>query len=271
MEEFRRDVKEYHPRRIAMTDNLINGNPKQFKELCCALIDAKLNIEIFGSLALLPSVDDDMLDLMQGTGFVDVLLAVETPAVRVRKDMGKWTDLTGVMRIVRGAARRGMTPYVYLMHSFPTEREEDFRELLHFVDEFDPGDFGGVGTWPFRLAQVQPGEIDMAFVRRFNIQLLDGDGHDTHNPRVAFGKEPKWCTEFVSDEIKIERHQRVTEHLKAWSPPPAPKPYTVFGKAAYQIDQTVSKLTGWTPKLHYRGGIVKSKIKSLMNTTGNAS
>jgi radical SAM superfamily enzyme YgiQ (UPF0313 family) len=218
MEEIKRDVAEYGAGRIAFTDNLINGNPREFKDLCRALRDANLGIDLFGSLALLPSVDGEMMDLMQGAGFTDILLAVESPAPDVRRDMGKWPDKEGVLKIVRGAVERALKPCIYLMHSFPTEKEGDFEQLLHFVDEFDPKDVLAVGTWPFRLAQVQPGEIDMDFVRRFDIELLPGYGLDQHDARVAFGREPRWKTRWINDETKKERHQRMISHLHSWDP-----------------------------------------------------
>ena len=118
---------------------------------------------------------------------------------------------------MKGSAERNMTPFLYLMHSFPTEREEDFIQLLHFVDDYMPSDFKGVGTWPFRLAQIQPGEIDMDFVRRFGIELLGGYGYEHSDLRVVFGNEPKWQSKWVNDDIKKERHLRITEHLKQWS------------------------------------------------------
>jgi hypothetical protein len=218
MEEINRDVSQYGIGRIAFTDNLINGNPREFKMLCRALIEANLGIKVFGSLALLPTVDDETLDLMKDAGFTDTLLAVESPSPDVRRDMGKWPNLEGVLRIVRGSVDRGMNPCIYLMHSFPTEKESDFEQLLHFVDEFDPSKILAVGTWPFRLAQVQPGEIDMEFVQRFNIELLGGYGLDQVDARVAFGREPRWKTKWVTDEIKKERHARMMKHLQSWDP-----------------------------------------------------
>jgi len=216
MREIYRDVNEYGIKKIAFTDNLINGNPRLLKNLCRAIIKADMGIEIWGSIDLNSRVDEEMLDLMMNANFRDILLAVETPAEHVRKDMGKWPDKEGVLRIVRGAVERRMTPVIYLMHSFPTEREEDFLELMHFVDEFKPLDFRHVGSWPFRLAQVQPGELDMDFVKRFNIQLHKDRGFEYLNPVISFGNEPCWETEWINDDIKIERQKRITKHLLKW-------------------------------------------------------
>jgi len=216
IKEIIRDIKEYQAGRIVFTDNLINGNPGKLKELCRAIIKHDFGIKFSGNLALMPSVDDEMLDLLKQAGFIDILLAVETPAKKIRRDMGKWPDTEGVLRIVRKAAANDLNPYLYLMHSFPTETDRDFEELLHFVDQFKPTDFLGVGFWPFRLAQVQPGEVDMDFVNKFNIKLLSGYGYDHHDARVAFGREPAWETEWVNDAIKKERHKRLLEHMANW-------------------------------------------------------
>ena len=217
MKEIARDVELYGAARIGFTDNLVNGRPREFKRLCRALRDAELGVDVFGMVALSPSVDEETLGLMAEAGFTEILLAVESPAEPVRRDMGKWADREGVMRIVRGAVERSLRPCVYLMHSFPTEREEDFLELLHFADEFSPSDLFGVSCWPFRLAQVQPGELDRDFVRRFNIRITGDRGFDYHNPRGSFGREPKWQTAFVDDDIRRERQRRVDEHLAAWA------------------------------------------------------
>lgn len=215
-EEIVRDIEKYSTNRIVFTDNLINGNPSKFKELCRKIIVNKLGVQFSGNLALLPSVDDEMLDLMRQAGFSDLLLAVETPSQKIRADMGKWPDTEGVVRIIRKAISNNIKPYLYLMHSFPTETDRDFEELLYFVDQFRPTDFMGMGFWPFRLAQVQPGEVDMNFVNRFKIKLLSGYGYDTHDARVAFGREPAWETEWVNDEVKINRHALLTEHVAKW-------------------------------------------------------
>jgi radical SAM superfamily enzyme YgiQ (UPF0313 family) len=214
--ELRRDVVEYRVKRIAFTDNLVNGNPRMFKQLCRAIRDADLEIELFGSLSLMPSVDPEMLDLMQDAGFRQVMLALESPAPRVRRDMGKWDDEAGVQRILQGCVDREIKPWIYLMHSFPTEGERDFLQLLYFVDDWDPEDFGGVLTWPFRLADVQIGEIDMDFVDRFDIQLLAGEGVDVSRYWTVFGKEPRWRTRWVDEEIRAERQSKVEAHIAAW-------------------------------------------------------
>lgn len=216
LKEIIRDINEYSVSRIVFTDNLINGNPAKLKELCRGIIDLNLGIKFSGNLALLPSVDDEMLDLLKQAGFIDILLAVETPAKKVRTDMGKWPDVEGVVRIIRKTVANDLKPYLYLMHSFPTETDRDFDELLHFVDQFKPTDFMGMGFWPFRLAQVQPGEIDMNFVNKFNIKLLGGYGYDRHDARVAFGREPAWETEWVNDGVKKIRHSMLEEHIAMW-------------------------------------------------------
>jgi len=216
MQEIERDVSEHGARRIALTDNLINGNPRVFKDLCHILSERKLGITLFGSLAVLPSVDDEMLDLMARAGFVEILLAVETPASGVLRDMGKFVPPQKLDQVVRGSVSRGLEPCIYLMHSFPTESEAQFEELLHFVDDYRPSDFCEVGTWPFRLAQIQPGEIDMDFAERFDIEFLDGYGYDQHTPRVAFGREPRWRSKYVDDGVKLARHFRIMEYLQQW-------------------------------------------------------
>lgn len=218
MKEIELDIEKYWVNRIAFTDNLVNGNPREFKNLCRALIDRFHGLEVFGMISLLPSVDNEMLDLMKEAGFVDILLAIESPVPRVRRDMGKWPDKEGVTKIVKGAVERGLKPCVYLMHSFPTEREEEFEELLHFMDEFDSCDFMHVGAWPFRLAQVQVGELDMNFVRRFDIELLGGYGFDRHNACQSFDREPRWKTRWVNDDIKIERQNRISKLLDTLFP-----------------------------------------------------
>lgn len=120
------------------------------------------------------------------------------------------------MTIIRNLVKRSMKPSINLMHSFPTEREDDFEQLLHFVDEFVPSDFNCVQYFPFRLTLVQPGEIDMNFVQRFGLKLEPGYGFDVRHARIAFGREPKWSTEYVNDAVTIERQYKLREYLTKW-------------------------------------------------------
>ena len=166
----------------------------------------------------MPSVDGEMLDLMQLAGFTQVLLALESPSARVRRDMGKWDDNEGVVRIIRGCIERGIRPWIFLMHSFPTEREEDFQELLHFVDGWRREEFADVLSWAFRLADVQIGEIDQDFVSRFDLEILDGAGKfDVPQHWTVFGQEPRWRSRWVNEDVRVHRQRAIDEHLAAWA------------------------------------------------------
>jgi hypothetical protein len=209
-------VEKYEVKRIAFTDNLINGVPSIFKSLCRTLKKTNLNVSFFGSLALMPSVTEEMLDLIQEAKFDRVLLALESPSPIIRKDMRKWTNMHGIMKILNGCINRGIKPTIFLMHSFPTETEKDFQTLLHFVDDWNPNDFCDVLTWPFRLADVRVGKLDNWFVDRFNIEILEEKGIDLPHYWKLFGQEPKWRTKNVDEDIRSNRQNKVEKHLELW-------------------------------------------------------
>jgi radical SAM superfamily enzyme YgiQ (UPF0313 family) len=208
-------IEKYKVKRIAFTDNLINGVPSIFKSLCRMLKKTNLDVSFFGSLALMPSVTEEMLDLIQEAKFDRVLLALESPSPRIRKDMLKWTNMQSIMKIFNGCINRKIKPTIFLMHSFPTEAEKDFQTLLHFVDDWNPNDFD-VLTWPFRLADVRVGKLDDCFVDRFNIEILEEKGIDLPHYWKLFGQEPKWRTKNVDEDIRLNRQNRVEKHLKLW-------------------------------------------------------
>jgi anaerobic magnesium-protoporphyrin IX monomethyl ester cyclase len=214
--EILNDFYKYNAKHIAFTDSSINGDPNTLKTLCLKLIKVDLNINFFGNLAIMPSVDEEMLDLMKEAGFDKVTLALESPSPKIRKDMHKWNDMRGVNKLIRSCVEREIKPLIHLMHSFPTESEDDFKQLLHFVDDWRPNDFGIVLAWPFRLAEVKIGTIDKWFVNRFNIEIMEGKGIDVPHYWNVFGEEPRWKTIHVNEEIRLQRQVQVEEHLKSW-------------------------------------------------------
>ena len=116
-----------------------------------------------------------------------------------------------------------------------------------------------IGTWPFSLAYISPGEIDMKFVAKFKLELLGGYMGD-YNPLRFFDPEPRWRTEWVNEEIREERHQRILEHLEHWGGEDRYN-WRKFAKDFCRtIDHSFEKTLNWNPGLLNLAKSIKKKM-----------
>lgn len=81
-------------------------------------------------------IDEEMLDLFEQAGTVEMALAVETVIPRLQKMIGKNLDLQKVEKAISAASKRFITR-IFFMTGFPTETFTEALETIKFASSFE--------------------------------------------------------------------------------------------------------------------------------------
>jgi radical SAM superfamily enzyme YgiQ (UPF0313 family) len=81
-------------------------------------------------------MDEEMLDLFEKAGTVEMALAVETATPRLQKMMGKNLDLKKAEKVIHAASKRFITRIFYMI-GFPTETFDEAMDTVRFAASFE--------------------------------------------------------------------------------------------------------------------------------------
>lgn len=132
--------KKYKINKIHFEDSLLNGNPKELKNLCSSII--KLNdegilpkINWSGFINILPKkvMKAEIFYLMKKSGCVGLSFGVESASEKVRNDMRKIISDSNIDFTINQCYNNNIPLTICFMIGYPTETEEDFNKNLEFV------------------------------------------------------------------------------------------------------------------------------------------
>lgn len=81
-------------------------------------------------------IDEEMLDLFESAGTVEMALAVETAVPRLQKLMGKNLNIDKAKKAIHSASKRFITRALFII-GFPTETYEEALETINFAASFE--------------------------------------------------------------------------------------------------------------------------------------
>ena len=200
-------------RRFDFMDNLINGDHRKLMEYCQIMKKMKLPVISWGMPRLTKYFDEESIELLAAAGFKSLTVAIESGSAKVRKDMGKYGDQKHVENIIKWMIKHKIWPFLYIMHSYPTESDGDFQQSLDFLDKFSQQEIGWV-AWPFNLAGVTSGVIDEEFIKSYGITITK-----IGNPNPGywyFGYQIEWHNDLINPMVVEKRSALIEEFRQEW-------------------------------------------------------
>ena len=117
--------------RFYFADSLVNGNPKQFRELISRLPEIEVKWQGYFSCLNIYTRED--YENAAKAGLVHVSVGVESGSETIRKEMGKTSTNESLYKLIGTFADNGVDVTILLIVGWPTETEENFEETLQFI------------------------------------------------------------------------------------------------------------------------------------------
>lgn len=135
------EMKERHDKRgifdFVFLDDTFNVPMPEAKKLLALIIEELPDVRVnFPNGFRADHVDDEMIDLLEKAGTVEMALAVETAVPRLQKLIGKNLDLDKAAIAIDAASRRFVTRTLFII-GFPTETYEEAMTTLNFAASFE--------------------------------------------------------------------------------------------------------------------------------------
>lgn len=126
-------------RELHVWDDHFATNLRRAKELCRAIVDARLNLALnmFAGLRV-DSVDEEFLHLLKRAGGYQVALAPETGSAELLKAIDKGITLDDCRRAFGYARKAGLSTIAFFMIALPGETPETIEQTIRFAIELSP-------------------------------------------------------------------------------------------------------------------------------------
>jgi len=125
--------KSFNSPYIALLDQCVNAGPENFKKICQALTDSKLDLTISGSLR--SDIPIQLIPLMKKAGFKIVYIGIESTSPRILKLINKGIDVKMAQNLVDKFQQNKIFLCAYFIVGFPTEKEKDFKKTFNFIQK----------------------------------------------------------------------------------------------------------------------------------------
>lgn len=141
-EEIILNYERYNVQRFHMTDSLINGSMKNFRELATILAEYrqcnKADFTITGQYIIrnADSETDEDYRNIAAAGFRILEVGIESGSQAVRYHMGKKFTNVDIDRFMERVHANGIMVVLLLIVGYPTETEEDFQATLDMLTRY---------------------------------------------------------------------------------------------------------------------------------------
>jgi anaerobic magnesium-protoporphyrin IX monomethyl ester cyclase len=134
------EMKQHTERGIfdfVFLDDLFNVPMAEAKKVLSLIIKELPEVRInFPNGLRADFIDEEMLDLFEQAGTVEMALAVETAVPRLQKLMGKNLNIEKAKVAIQSASKRFITRIFFII-GFPSETYEEALETINFASSFD--------------------------------------------------------------------------------------------------------------------------------------
>jgi len=161
--------ENYGTSEFYFTDSLINGNLKEFNNLCNAILKAKQKNLLPKNLMWggqwitrkKESLSENDYKIASESGLYNLSVGVESGSTKVLKSIGKGVTREDYNYEFNFFSKYGIRFNMLMIVGYPTETEEDFLETLKMFDEFQKYNLEGI-IWGVNLGKtlvVLPGSL----------------------------------------------------------------------------------------------------------------
>ena len=135
--EMRAHVEKRGIRDFVFVDDIFNVPMAEAKKVLSLIVKELPKVRLtFPNGLRADFIDDEMLDLFEQAGTVEMALAIETIVPRLQKLMGKNLDLQKAEKAISAASKRFITR-IFFMIGFPTETYAEALETIKFASTFE--------------------------------------------------------------------------------------------------------------------------------------
>ncbi|MBZ0273313.1 radical SAM protein [bacterium] len=184
-EEMRDAFRRFDVRGFRFQDLIINGNPKQLREMCDLLIDAKIPIHWHADIAPTSEMTADLYRKMKAAGCRALTFGIESLSDRVLTQLGRPYTARVAMENLRDAHEAGIETHVNIMVGAPCEKQEDFYRTARLLKQAEPHIDVIDTVLPVRVLSRTAFEL---FPQKYEIMLPDG-GHEHTWSACGFNNE----------------------------------------------------------------------------------
>jgi len=122
---------------FVFVDDIFNVPVPEAKKVLSLIIEELPKVRLtFPNGLRADYIDEELLDLFEAAGTVEMALAVETVIPRLQKLMGKNLDLQKAEIAISAASKRFITR-IFFMIGFPTETYDEALETIKFASSFE--------------------------------------------------------------------------------------------------------------------------------------
>ncbi len=135
--EMRQHVEQRGITNFVFVDDTFNVPMPEAKATLAHIIKELPNVKLnFPNGLRADHIDNEMLDLFERAGTVEIALAVETAVPRLQKFIGKHMDIHKAKKAIHAASERFVTRTLFMV-GFPTETYEDAMETIRYAESFE--------------------------------------------------------------------------------------------------------------------------------------
>lgn len=127
--------ERYSIKSLSINDSLINGNGRNFMNLCDLMIKNKTGLTWGGNCLVQRGLDRSFFGKLKAAGCNHVILGIESGSNKILKLMRKSFTIEDAKNFIMACYREGIEVVANWIVGFPGETEEDFMATADFIRE----------------------------------------------------------------------------------------------------------------------------------------
>lgn len=137
IEEMRQHIEKRNIRDFTFLDDVFNMPMPEAKEILRLIAKELPGVRLYFPNGLRADhIDEEMADLFEQAGTVELALAIETATPRLQKIIGKHLNLPKAAEAIESLSKRFITR-VFFITGFPTETFEEAQNTIQFAMQFE--------------------------------------------------------------------------------------------------------------------------------------
>lgn len=139
IKEIRHYVEKFGVKELHIMDDVFTLSKQRTIEICQAIQAGKFDLTLsFANGIRADSVDEEVLQVLKDTGFLDLGFGVETGDEAILESICKNTTKDSMRRAFKMAKKFGFNTWGFFMIGLPGETKETIKKTIDFAIELDP-------------------------------------------------------------------------------------------------------------------------------------